>query len=224
MATHLDLEEQEQLDRLKHFWNTYGTLITWVLLILAGAVVAWNGWQYWQRSQAAQAATLYDELDRATKASDVERVQRALGDLQQRFARTAYAQQGGLLAASSLAAQGKAEEARTALAWVVDKAVDPGYQAVARLRLASLHMDAKAWEPAAQQLNAAFPAQFQALAADRKGDLLLVQGKRDEARAAYQQAWTAFGAESEYRRLVEIKLNAVGVDVKTLGAAAASKS
>ncbi|RYF79940.1 MAG: tetratricopeptide repeat protein [Comamonadaceae bacterium] len=220
MATHLDLEEQEQLDRLKHFWNTYGTLITWVLLIAAGAVVAWNGWQYWQRSQAAQAAALYDELDRATKASDTERVQRALSDLQQRFAGTAYAQQGGLLAASNLAAQGKAEEARTALGWVVDKAKDPGYQAVARLRLASLHMDAKAWEPALQQLNASFPAEFQALAADRKGDVFLAQGKRDEARAEYQKAWTAFGAESEYRRLVEIKLNAVGVDVKTLGAAA----
>lgn len=217
MATHLDLEEQEQLDRLKHFWNTYGTLITWVLLIVAGAVVAWNGWQYWQRSQSAQAASLYEELDRATKSSDAERVQRALNDLQQRFARTAYAQQGGLLAASSLATQGKAEEARNALTWVVDKAVDPGYQAVARLRLASLHMDAQAWEPALQQLNASFPVEFQALAADRKGDVLLAQGKRDEARAEYQKAWTAFGAESEYRRLVEIKLNAVGVDVKTLG-------
>ena len=101
---------------------------------------------------------------------------------------------------------------------MVDKAVDPGYQAVARLRLASLHMDTQAWEPALQQLNAGFPSEFQALVADRKGDVLLAQGKREEARAEYQKAWTAFGAESEYRRLVEIKLNAVGVDAKTLGA------
>ena len=43
MATHLDLEEQEQLDQLKHFWNTYGTLITWLVLLLAGAFIAWNG-------------------------------------------------------------------------------------------------------------------------------------------------------------------------------------
>jgi hypothetical protein len=32
MAKHLDLEEQEQLDQLKHFWNQYGNLITWVLI------------------------------------------------------------------------------------------------------------------------------------------------------------------------------------------------
>jgi hypothetical protein len=29
MAKHLDLEEQEQLDQLKHFWKQYGNLITW---------------------------------------------------------------------------------------------------------------------------------------------------------------------------------------------------
>jgi len=220
MATHLDLEEQEQLDKLKHFWNTYGTLITWVLLLAAAAVVAWNGWHYYQRSQAAQAATLYDELERATKSGEAAQVERALGDLQQRFARTAYAQQGGLLAASSLVEKGKAEQARAALAWVVDKAVDPGYQAVARLRLASMHIDAQAWDEALKQLNTGFPAEFQALAADRRGDVFLAQGKRDEARTEYQKAWTAFAPESEYRRLVEIKLNAVGVDTKTLGAPA----
>ena len=65
MATHLDLEEQEQLDALKHFWNKWGNLITWVLIAVLGAYAAWNGWQYWQRRQAAMAAVLYDEIDRA---------------------------------------------------------------------------------------------------------------------------------------------------------------
>jgi len=65
------------------------------------------------------------------------------------------------------------------------------------------------------------PKEFEALVADRKGDIYLAQGKREEAKAAYQQAWNAFEAGSDYRRLVEIKLNAVGVDPKSLKAAAA---
>ena len=36
MAAHLDLEEQEQLDELKHFWKTYGNLITWALIVVLG--------------------------------------------------------------------------------------------------------------------------------------------------------------------------------------------
>ena len=102
MATPLDLEEQEQLDQLKHFWNTYGTLITWVVLLVAGAFVAWNGWQYFQRSKAAQAAALYDEVERSAQSGDVERIQRVLGDMKERFAGTAYAQQAGLLVAKTL--------------------------------------------------------------------------------------------------------------------------
>lgn len=115
MATHLDLDEQEQLDQLKHFWNTYGTLITWVVLLAAGAFVAWNGWQYFQRSKAAQAAALYDEVERSAQSGDVERIQRVLGDMKERFAKTAYAQQAGLLAAKALYEKGNLDASRAAL-------------------------------------------------------------------------------------------------------------
>src|SRR6218665_2206703 len=55
MAHHLALEEQEQLDRLKHFWRAWGTPITSVLIVVAGAIAAWNGYQYWQNRQGAPA-------------------------------------------------------------------------------------------------------------------------------------------------------------------------
>jgi predicted negative regulator of RcsB-dependent stress response len=68
MATHLDLEEQEQVERLKHFWRQYGNLITWTLILVLGAFAAWNGWNYWQRDQGLKASALYDELERAAQA------------------------------------------------------------------------------------------------------------------------------------------------------------
>ena len=216
MATHLDLEEQEQLDQLKHFWNTYGTLITWVVLLVAGAFVAWNGWQYFQRSKAAQAAALYDEVERSTQSGDVERIQRVLGDMKERFAGTAYAQQAGLLAAKTLYEKGKVEESRAARGWVAQSAIDPGYQAIAKLRLAAELLDGKSYDEALKQLDGKVPKDFEPLVADRKGDIYMAQGKRDEAQQEYRKAWTGLGATSDYRRLVEIKLNAVGVDPKSL--------
>jgi len=224
MATHLDLEEQEQLDQLKHFWNTYGTLITWVVLLVAGAFVAWNGWQYFQRNKAAQASALYDEVERSAQAGDTARIERALADMKDKFAGTAYAQQAGLLAARTLYEKGNAEASRAALAWVAEHAVDPGYQAVAKLRLAAELLDAKSYDEALKQLSGEFPKQFEALVADRKGDIYLAQGKREEAKAEYQKAWTAFEPRTEYRRLVEIKLNAVGVDPKSLASTAGAAS
>ena len=212
MAKHLDLEEQEQLDELKHFWKRYGDLITWVLIAVFGAVAAWNGYQYWQNKQSAQAAVLYEEVERATQAADMARLDRSLADMKDRFGGTLYAQQAGLLAAKTYYEKGNTDAARAALTWVSEKASDEGYKAIAKLRVAGLLLEAKSFPEAAQALSGSFPKEFAALAADRLGDVYAAQGKKNEARAEYQKAYQGLDERAEYRRLVEVKLNALGVD------------
>ncbi len=219
MAQHLDLEEQEQLDQIKHLWRRYGNAITWLLIAVLAGFAAWNGWQYWQRSQAAQAAALFDEMERAAKAGDPSRVQRAFTDLKDKYGSTLYAQQGGLLAAKTFYEGGTVDPAKAALTWVADKASDPGYQAMAKLRLAGILFDAKAYDEAARQLAGSFPGEFAALAADRRGDILAAQDKKAEAIAEYRKAYQELEPRAEYRRMVEVKLNALGVDAAAAGAA-----
>jgi predicted negative regulator of RcsB-dependent stress response len=216
MANHLDLEEQEQLAELKHFWNQWGNLITWLLIVVFGAIAAYNGWNYWQRTQAMQASALFDELDRAAAANETERVKRAFEDIKEKFPRTAFAHQSALLTAKVMETKGDKETAKAALAWVAEQASDEGYQSVARLRLAALLVDAKAYDDALKQLSASYPPEFDGLVADRRGDIYSLQGKKAEAKSEYLKAWKALGDESEYRRLVEVKLTALGVDVREL--------
>ena len=80
MANHFDLEEQEQLDQLKHFWKQYGNLISWLLIIVLASYAGWNGWQYWERNQAAKASALYDEVEKAVLSQDVSRIERSVAD------------------------------------------------------------------------------------------------------------------------------------------------
>jgi len=212
MAKHLDLEEQEQLDEIKHFWKQHGNLITWALVVVLGAFAAWNGYQYWQRSQAAQAAVMFEEIERAVQSGDTARIDRTLTDMKERFASTAYAQQAGLLTAKTYYDKNNIEAARTTLAWVAEKSNDPGYQAIAKLRLAGILLEQKSYDTALQQLAGTFPKAFEGLAADRRGDILMVQDKKAEAKAEYEKAWKVLDERAEYRRMVEIKLNALGVD------------
>ncbi len=122
MAKALDLEEQEQLDQIKHFWKKYGNLISWVLIVILGAYAAWNGYQYWQRDQAAKAAVLFDEVERSASAGDLARVQRSLADIKDKYAGTLFAHQASLLAAKFLSAQGKTAEAQAALnGWLAQR-------------------------------------------------------------------------------------------------------
>jgi len=224
MATHLDLEEQEQLDQLKHFWNTWGTLISSVLLVVAGGLAAWNGYQYWQNRQAAQAAALFDAVEVAAKAGDQARVTQAFGDLRSRYAGTTQAAQAGLTVAKTLVEAGNADAAKEALAWVADHAGDEGLKALARLRLASVLLDQKNYDEALKQVSASVPPEFEAVFADRKGDILVSQGKRPEAIAEYTKAYKAFEEGLEYRRLVEIKLGALGVAPNGVAVAASSSA
>ena len=220
MANHLDLEEQEQLDQLKHFWNTWGTLITTLVLLVLGSVAAWNGYQYWQNRQATQAAALFDAVDIASSAGDQARMEQAFGDLRSKYAGTTQTAQAGLMLAKSMLDAGNVQGAREALTWVAEKAGDDGYKALASLRLSSVLMDLKELDEALKQVSGSFPAQFEAVVADRKGDILMLQGKQDQAIAEYSRAFKAFDDRVEYRRLVEVKLNALGV--RPQGAAVAA--
>ena len=213
MANQLDLEEQEQLDEIKHFWKQYGNTITWILIVALSSFAAWNGYQQWERSQATQAAGMYDEVERVVATGDVAMAERAFSDMKDRFARTVYAQQAGLLLAKLAVDKTKPEVAKSVLTWVAEKATDEGYAAIAKLRMAGLLIDEKAFDAALKILDVAPPKEFVALFADRKGDVYAIQNKSAEAKSEYLKAYIAFDERSEYRRLVEIKLNAMGGQV-----------
>lgn len=212
MANHLDLEEQEQLDRLKAFWKQYGNIITWALTVALAAFAGWNLYQRWQISQATQASALYDEVERVAGSGDTAKMDRVFADMKDKFPNTTFAQQAGLLAAKTYFENAKPEESKSALRWVAEQSSDDGYRAIAKLRLAANMVESGAVEEALRELSVDFPIEFIALVADRKGDILLLQGKKSEAKAEFEKAFKSFDDRTEYRRLVEVKLNSLGGD------------
>ncbi len=211
MASHLDLEEQEQLEQLKAFWKRYGNAITWVVTLVLLGFAGWNGWNWWQREQAYKAAAMYDELDRAVQAKDADKAGRVFADLKERFGGTTFAAQAALMAAMIQHEKGQSDAARASLSWAAEQASEPEYRDVARLRLAGLQLDAKQFDEAAKTLDGIKSAEFAALVADRRGDLALLNGKPDVAKAEFEKAYAAMDKTIEYRRLVEAKLMSLGV-------------
>jgi predicted negative regulator of RcsB-dependent stress response len=211
MATPLDLQEQEQLDAIKSFWKQYGNLITWTLVLALGAFAAWNGWNWYQRDQGVKAGAMFDELDRSVQAGDVDRSAKIFADLQARYPAAKWTAQGGLMLARLQIDKGQGDAATAVLRWLGEKSDDEGLRALAALRLAGLELDAKRWDEALKALEAANVKGFEALTADRRGDVLLAQGKPQQAADAFLLAWKGLPETVEYRRVVEAKLNALGV-------------
>ena len=210
MAKALDLQEQEQVEEFKAFWNKWGNPLTWLLTVVLLAFAGWNGWGWYQRDQAAKSAVLFEQLDRAAAAGDVDRASRIFNDIKDRYAGTALAQQAGLVAARLQYDKGQTDAAKATLGWLAANAKEDEYRVVANLRLAGVLMDGKAYDEALKVLSATSSPAFAGLLADRRGDVLMAQGKKDEAKAAYQAAYQALDAGIDYRRLVEAKLIALG--------------
>ena len=223
MSTHLNLEDQEQLDELKHFWKRWGDLITWLLIVVLGGYAAWMGWQSYQGKQAAQSAALYDTVERAALSGDLALLDRSVNDIEEKFSSTTYAQQAALLAARVYNDKDRKADAKKQLIWVIDQASDEGYQTLARLRLAALLVEDKAYDEARKHLTAKTPEAFAPLMADRLGDLAMLQAQPAEAVQHYKNAWKGFEPNAEYRRLVAVKLAALGADPEDTAAVETKK-
>ena len=214
MASHLDLEEQEQLDQIKSFWAQWGNLITGVVTLVLVCFAAWNGWNYWQQRQATQAAVLFDTFEEASKQGDLALLARSLSDLQDQFPRTTLTAQASLLAAKTYFDKEKFSEVEKPLAWVVDHASDQAYVALASLRLSALAIERKDMAKARSLVEGkTAPAGFQPLFDDRMGDIALIEGKHEEAKTRFTSAYKGMDESTEYRRLIEVKLGTLGVDV-----------
>lgn len=206
----LDLEEQEQLSAIKSWWSQYGRLVMVTVVGSLLAVGGIRGWYYYQGSQSAAAVTLFTQQQAAERASDHKRVRDIAAEIIDRYGSTAYATLAALSAAKSDFDTGDLASAKTRLQWVIDKAKEEEARDVARLRLARILHDEKKADEALKLLEAKHADSFAGLYADLKGDLLFAQGKREEARAAYQLALDRSDAGSPMRQIIQLKLDAVG--------------
>jgi predicted negative regulator of RcsB-dependent stress response len=204
-------DEQESIESLKAWWKQWGNATTWIVLVVLLAGASWNGWNFWQRRQAAEAAVLYDQVQQAAASGDKAQIARVAADMEDKFGRTAYAQMTALSAAKALYAAGDEAGAKAQLQWTIDHANDDEFKQVAKLRMASLLLDDKAYDQGLALLAEPQSDAFKGVVADRRGDLLAAQGKRDDARAAYKLALDSLSkTDTSARQLIQFKLDALG--------------
>ena len=148
-----------------------------------------------------------EDAARLGTADSVVRIKTAAATLREQYGSTGYAARGCWWRPGPADPEGYGRRARAArMAGRPEQ--NPSMQSVARLRLAGLLLDQKQYDAALTQLNNPPPA-FAALFADRRGDILAAQGKRDEARAAWQKRHRWPGNRESLTQVVQLKLDAL---------------
>ncbi len=205
-----DLEEQEQLDALKAWWSSNGNYLTWAVLVIVLGFAGFQGYRYWQHSQSQKASDAYAQLDQAVRANDSKKVREIGTHIAEKFSSTGFGPMAALTAAKASFDAGDLKSAGAQLKWVADNAKDEDLRATARLRLAGVRLDEKNFDGALALLDEKHPESFAALYADARGDVLVAQGKRAQARTAYKLALEKFPADNPYRPVVQVKMDDLG--------------
>jgi predicted negative regulator of RcsB-dependent stress response len=207
----LDLEEQEKVEELKAWWKQHGGLIAAVVLAAALGFAGWQGWRWYQANQAAEASVLYDTVSKAAQANDAKALRDAAGTLVESYSRTLYASMGALVAARYYFDRNDLKSAKAQLQWVMERSPTDDFRDLARLRLAAVLLDEKAYDEALKLLDAkhgdAYDAQYAAL----RGDVLVEKNQAPEARAAYKLALEKSDRkDGAFQESVRMRLEALG--------------
>ena len=207
----LDLEEQEQLAALKAWWKDNANLILGLITAIALGFAGYQGWHWYQRSQSLEASTLYEQLSKATQANDAKGVRDAAGTLAESYSRTLYASMGALASARFHFDRKDLKTAKAQLQWVIERSAFDDLKDIARLRLAAVLLDEKAYDEALKQLEAKHGDPFTAQFAAMKGDILVAKAQTEEAKTAYRLALEkADKGNDAFRAGVQLRLDALG--------------
>ena len=202
----MELDEHEQGEAVQKWLRQNGSsLITGIAMGLALVF----GWQWWQGKgvrHQEEAATQYQPFVDAIDAKDAGKAKAFAALLSDKYADTPYSSLAVLRNAAFLNANGKPDEAVKLLQAGQSKVKDPELAEMFTLRLARLLLIAGKPGDALKQVDSVAKPRFPAIANELRGDIAIAQGKRDEARKAYQMALTTLDQAAPTRNLLELKL------------------
>ncbi|MBL0123986.1 MAG: tetratricopeptide repeat protein [Betaproteobacteria bacterium] len=211
--TAYDLEEQERIDALKDWWDKWGN---WVYAGVGAFVIgalSIQGWRYYEARQNADAEVLFRSVEKTAQevaaSKESKKLSEAATAMADAYPRTFQATDAKLLAAKAAFDAGDLASAKAHLQWVVDNGRDT-FKPIARIRLAAVLLDDKKHDEALKSLEQVKDEGYASMVADLRGDVLAAQGKKDEARAAYQIAVEKATDRSPLKAISQAKLDAFG--------------
>jgi predicted negative regulator of RcsB-dependent stress response len=187
--------EEQQEEAIKNYLKDNGnTIIAGLVLGLGGFV----GFNYYQDNKLGQELALADSYQILVESSAddsnafIEQGQAFVADNN----KSSYASLTALALAKESAKYEDWSQVEKELLTAIENAPNEGIKAIATLRLARVQVQQEAYTEALTTLEQPIATSFVDQVEEIKGDAYLLQGKKDQARAAYQKAIAANGLDA----------------------------
>ena len=192
--------EEEQVDKIKKWWNSNGKQIIAGAVIGLAGVFGWNYYNDYQDNQALNARTLY--LNYASDSNNVGSYNKLINE----HPSSSYTDQATLLMAKYLFDAGSYSLALDAIKPLISNQSSI-ISSTAVLRVASIYLQLGQHDEALSTLNIESGEGFSGLIYNLTGDVYLDLGNSDEAKKYYLLAIENITENSNLTQLIQIKLD-----------------
>ncbi len=208
--------EEQQLEAIKKWWKENSSL---VIIGVSIGVSSIFGWQYYQADKinhAQHASVLYERVLIGSANPDKMSDQLAsVNQLEAEFKDTPYASLSAMIIAKQQVQSGENAKAEKHFRWVIENAKQKELQYLAKVRLSRVLLATKQHDKALALLNEEYPDSFKGMVLELKGDALVDQGKKSEARMAYIKARSYAKGPN---RWLQLKIDDIGEAASALNA------
>ena len=187
--------EEQQVEAIKSYWQQNGnTIIAGIVLGFAGFI----GFNVYQDNKLENELSVSDSYQALVESASTDKA--AFSENAAKFindnAQTSYASLTALALAKEAATEEKWPEVKAQLSAAIASAPSEGIKGIASLRLSRVQIQLEEYDQALATLAKPLPESFVAAVEEVKGDVYLLQGKKELARNAYQAAISADGLAS----------------------------
>jgi predicted negative regulator of RcsB-dependent stress response len=202
--------EQEQIDKIKKWWNENGKA---VVLGLAIGICGLFGYRYWESARVAEgqnASINYEHL-LSVAPSGASDEATATGDaIIAGYPKSTYARLSALVLAKLAVDSGDLTHAKERLQWVIDNSGDGKTKPIALARMAQILLAEGNVEEADTLIGQIDPIHAEQFA-ELRGDILAAQGEPEKAREMYNKTLDLAQQRGITGAVVQLKIDNINL-------------
>jgi len=203
--------DEQQWEAIKGWFNKYGSVISWVVIVVAVLFMSGRYYFHHQDVVLEQGSEHYFAMIASQEQNDTTSMLSKANRLIDDYPKTPYAQLAAFTIAKYAIESKNYDEAEKQLAWVMNDSIDNDFKMLARVRLMKTYYAKGDFEKALSLHNEQEANGWLTIMEEAKGDILKTQSKLNEAVDSYEAALEAAPEEHLHGQLLTYKLKELGV-------------
>jgi len=199
-------------ENVKKWLRENGSAIVIGLVLAFGGLFGFNQWKAWEANNKVQAYAEFEAMNELLTDGQLDAAISNFQNLQDDYSSSPYTSMAALQMGRARLEANQPELAIKNYRFAMENGHPKAIRVIARERLARMLLDQGELDQALSTLNGETDITgFEARYAEARGDILIAQGKNDEAVLAYQDALDSLEAGSGDRAMLVLKLESLGV-------------